>query len=137
MKNCKDFVVFKFYYATPMETDRQIKKNWKRAQEFVKFKKDLIDLFAGETHSQISENYTHYSKKNIGQPLKKWAYKGWMYDSYEIGIDMLKDNQGMQFEHQWKYLYIGVPKTNKKVLNFFEKNKPEWVTIVSKIQYKH
>lgn len=134
----KDYKIYKFDYAVS-----DSKENWRRAQEFSKFKHALIDRFAPENYSQILENYTHFSSKRIAEhglpeaecePFEKWAYKGWMFDAMEIGLDMLWEFCGV-INNQQRAFYLYVPLTRPDIIEWFEANKPEWTKIVKRERF--
>ena len=130
MTNCKHRKIYKFYYATPMNTDKQHAENWKRAEEYNKFKRDLIDKFSPENYAELAKYTVWADALNI--PRVQYS-KTWLHSQMDIGIDMLSDTYGIEFELQWSSMYIGIPLDAVDIIAFFESNKPSWVTTVKRI----
>ena len=126
MKDCKNLKIYKFYYGTPMNNDEQISENWRRAEDMNNFKRNLIDNFCQEKYDDLIK-YTVWAKTRIQYS------KPWLSDQMDIGIDMLSDIHSIKFEHHWGNMYIGVPLEKTAIINFFEANKPSWVTTVKRI----
>ena len=113
MKNCKDYIIYKFDNKTSMETPEKRAKKWKKAQEFTDFKVNLINNFA-------DENFDDLCKRKFGS-------------GFDIGMNMIEEKFDCKFECHWRHDYYAVPKIHKELIEFFENNIPDWVTKVSKI----
>ncbi len=60
-------------------------------------------------------------------------YGGHIFDQFEIGMDMLYKKYNMYHEYHWRSLYFLVPHEQAELIEYFEKNKPSWVTNVKRI----
>lgn len=112
MKDCKNYEIFKFHYAVDMSIDDGA-ENWKRANEYTEFRLEMFDRFSGMTRRE------------------RWEKFG--FDAREETTQLLEDTRGIIHTNQWRSSYWLVPKADTEAVEFFEKNKPDWVTKVSKI----
>lgn len=123
MINCKNFKIYKFKFAYPHgDGEKPTKERWRRGRELTTFKQILIDNFC-------SNNFQELCNKSIDGTI----YKGYRISPFDTGVDMLQDEYGLHFGYYWDQLYIAVPISNLPLINFFEQNKPNWVTTVKKI----
>lgn len=128
MKNCKNFKIYKFKFAYPYgESFDASKERWKRAKEMTDFKVKLIDEFCSLKFVDLGQHTFFSGKERV--PYKK----PWLTSPFEIGQDMLQEEQGIEFHYSWDQLYIAVPLSKPNIIEFFDGNIPEWVTIVKKI----
>jgi len=128
MKNCKNFKIYKFKFAYPNgSSERAYKERWKRAKNLTAFQIKLINNFCSLNFMELGKHTFYWKENRI--PYKK----EWLTSPFEIGEDMLEEEMGMEFHYNWDQLYMAVPLTNLTLIDFFEQNKPNWVTTVKKI----
>ena len=123
MKNCKSYKIFKF---KPLGKTRKeiVKKN----NYIAYYKVNLIDKFSKENFEELGKYFFSKSKKD-----KLVYHKPWLMGTFEIGLDMINEEYGVLFEYHWDYLYIAVPLKYEQIVNWFDENKPDWVTTVKRI----
>lgn len=136
MENCKKLKVYRFDTCMRhlAKNDVNRKLRFQRSTELTEFKEKMINELSGSNFDEISEKHCimsiFYSKnKRVQEPYKK----EWMYSVFDIGVDMVKEKQGIQFECHWDMDYIGVPLDNEIAIKFFENNLPTFVKTVKKI----
>jgi len=114
--------------------ERQRLLTWNRAKEMSAFNMKLISDMCDETFDELVK-YTLFAKfAEIEQvEYKSKKYGNILWDSFEIGMDMLYAKYGMHHEHHWRSVYYLVPVEQKKLIEYFDKNAPDWVTTVKKI----
>lgn len=109
------------------------KSRWERAKELSAFKRALIDNFCQEKFEDLAK-YTVWANALKIKQVEYKSPRGYvMFDSFEIGMDMLHTQYKMSHEMHWNYLYFKVPIEQTKLIEYFDKNSPSWVTTVSKI----
>jgi hypothetical protein len=131
MTNCKNYTIYKFFFATKMNTEAGRKENWKRAQEYTDFKLKLINNFSPENFDELVK-YTFFSEGVLKKPRIPYK-KNWLLSQFDIGMDMVKEKYGCKFECHWGSDYMAIPKIETELIKFFENNKPDWVKNVTKI----
>jgi len=135
MRKCKDYKIYKFNVViSKKEGIKNLSKDrWARAQESTQFKIKLINTLAPENFEALSK-YTLFAKP-LGLKMEEYVSPRGHYtsDAYEIGLDMLHTKYGLLMEHHWSYTYYFVPLNQPELLEFFENNKPSWVTNVKRI----
>ena len=135
LKN-SEYKIYKFdftYSKSKASEEKQTAVRWERANELTKFKQKMIDELNHENFNELRK-YTLWAEP-LG--LKKEEYVSPrnypVFDCFEIGLDMLNTKFGLLNEYHWNSLYFLVPLNQPDLINFFENNKPSWVTNVSKI----
>jgi hypothetical protein len=123
MLNCKNYIIYKFGYQIPMETDSQRTKLYERIREFLDFKKKFINEFNRESIDEMVK-YTNFAKY-VGITQISYS-KNWLFSEIEIGLDMLTEDYKLYISEQYKSLYIAIPKEHVKMVEFVENNKPNW-----------
>ena len=130
------YKIYKFDFTfskSKASEEKQDKVRWERAEEMTAFKKKLIDEMCDEDFETLVK-YTSWAKPlGIEHVEYKSPRNHYVSDRFEIGFDMLHTKYGMKAEYHWNHLYLFVPQDATAMLEFFEKNKPSWVTNVSKI----
>jgi hypothetical protein len=130
------YKIYKFDFTfskSRASEEKQHKVRWERAQELTKFKHKLIDELNDEDFNALVK-YTDWAKPlGIEFVEYKSPRNHYVSDRFEIGFDMLHTKFGMKAEYHWSSLYFFVPEDATVMIEFFEKNKPTWVTNVSKI----
>lgn len=113
---------------------RQRQLSWDRANAMSVFKMKLISAMCDEKFEDLVK-YTLFAKplKIEHVEYKSTQYGHELWDSFEIGMDMLYGKYGMLHEHHWSSVYFLVPVDQKELIEYFDKNMPEWVTTVKKI----
>jgi hypothetical protein len=102
------------------------KKRWNRANEWHEFKDGFVDKFNRENLESLHQY--HWINPN------KIEYKkSWIRDTWEIALDMMHEDFGLQEERQWGYLYLGIPLDRQDIIEYLDKNAPSWTKTVKKI----
>lgn len=130
------YKIYKFDFTfskSKASEEKQDKVRWERAQEMTAFKKKLIDELCDENFEALVK-YTLWAEPLGVEYVEYKSPRNYpAYDRFEIGMDMLNTKYGFKFESHWNHMYLFVPEDATAMLEFFEKNKPSWVTNVSKI----
>jgi hypothetical protein len=124
MKNCKNFKIFKFKYAIPVDTSKQRVESMRRANLMTNFKIKFIDAFAEDLWETML--HKQYKGDYKDQP-------DYYLSPYERGLEQIENNHGTQWTIQSSSWYIAIPLANKKMIEFMDKNTPDYVTTVQKI----
>lgn len=115
--------IFKFNINKSKNEEKAHVENWNRAKLNTKFLRILIDNFSGTTLEKIGEKYF----------INKEEYKkSHIIGTFEIAIDVLKENTGLEKACHWGYDYYAIPIDNVNFLQFFIENKPEHVTEIKR-----
>jgi len=121
----KDYKIYRFDVYLKMtkskDEDKCHEQRWENAVHFNQFKENLINIFNEESFADLVK-YTKYAKYLNIEPAK--YKKSWLFNQYEIGIDMLKENLGLCMEHQWGYIYFKVPLNQHRLIKFFDSYNP-------------
>lgn len=100
-----------FAQITKSKNEEKLNKlRYQYAHEFTQFKIKLIDEFCSVTFKGIELLYEtkRYSKSHI-------------FGTFDIGLDMIKEESGLLQENHWMYVYYKIPIENKKMIDFFDK----------------
>jgi hypothetical protein len=135
MDNCHLLKIYKvdFVIKKGANEGKLLKQRYARINEFLPFKRNLIDKFCSEKFEDLVK-YTLFAKHLNIEPKKYESSNGLpLFNDYEIGFDMLYKEYGLVIEYQWSYTYYGVPLVHTEMVKFFDENVPKWVKTVKKI----
>lgn len=137
MENCKDYKIYKFDYSFHKSKKKEEIRNklrWDRCLEMSQFKVKLIDTYSPENFLDLHR----YTSLATLLKLEQAEYispnnKPMLFDSYEIGLDMIQTLYGVRLESHWMNQYYIVPIKHTDVIEWFDTNVPEWVTTVNRL----
>lgn len=137
-RKCSNYKIYKFNVVitrmSQPDTSKISNERWQRAEAHTQFKIKLINALAPENFEALLNRYTPYGKA-LGLKTEEYISprNRHVFGAYEIGLDMLHTKYGLLQEHHWMYTYYLVPKDQQVLIDFFENNKPSWVTNVKRI----
>lgn len=132
------FKIYKFDFTNSKskikDEERKNAIRWERANQMTNFKKSLIDDLSTEKFDQLAK-YTHFANIFGFERIEYICsqYGNILFDSFEIGLDMLYKKYGMRYEYHWRSAYFLIPKDQQELIEYFDKNIPEWVVTLKRI----
>lgn len=139
MKDNNNYNIYKFDIRNKLLKDKKLSDadfyqlTYKRAIEHCKFQIELFNAFSKEGYLVVLHKYSKYvTKKVCGVDRVKYK-DGKMIEAFDICMDMVKDQTGLEFHLINENYVYRIPKTNKHMINFFESKKPNWSIKLSKI----
>lgn len=107
------------------ETHRIIKFQWmvspidhKLIEEWVDYKRQMINRFHTETHEEVVERYCTGSNRYPPNPR--------LMSVAEVVDDILINTVGCITQEAYKSQYVAYPLTNKEVVEWVDNNRPSW-----------
>lgn len=131
----KYYKIYKFDYTCSKSQSKNEERlhllRWERANQMTNFKKKLIDDLCPENFDELMK-YTPYQRSERIE-YKSSQYNHVLFDAFEIGLDMLFKKYGMRYEHHWSSVYFLIPKEHQELIQYFDKNIPDWVVNLKRI----
>lgn len=104
------------------DQQKALEETYKRGAIYHDFRQQLIDKFSSKTYDELDNLYGLFANKPVSYK------KNWLFNTSDIGIDMLSEERNIYTENQWMYWYLAIPLEQKEMIDFVDEIKPFFVS---------